>query len=91
MIASWRDHLAGQDGNRQVGGFWRLAGGELGRRNAECGAVAAEAGELMRLVAAGLAWYGWGPGVAGIQDGRLLPITVPGARCALTIDDRGAH
>ena len=49
----------------------------------------AAAGELMRLVAAGLARYGWGPGTAGIQGGRRLPITVPGARCALTIDDSG--
>jgi hypothetical protein len=51
--------------------------------------IAAETGELMRLVAAGLAQCGWGPGVAGIKNGRRLPITVPGAQCALTIDDSG--
>ncbi|HEY2577311.1 MAG TPA: hypothetical protein VGI74_13480 [Streptosporangiaceae bacterium] len=47
-------------------------------------------GELMRLVAGGLAGNGYEASLPECDDGRCLSIASPAAQCALTVDDWGS-
>jgi hypothetical protein len=50
----------------------------------------ARPGELMHLVAGGLAGNGYEAGLPDSDDGRRLSITGPAARCALAVEDCGS-
>jgi hypothetical protein len=50
----------------------------------------AQPGELMRLVAGGLAGNGHEVALPRFDDGRRLSVTSPAARCALAVEDCGS-